>query len=312
MYEVGPMSHQNISLLIARIPPKIMLAVLTLLALSSAGLVHWEIEKTQRQLADEHQINARKNMSGLLVAARDIAEGESISADALRLATVESGRLPVGALSDTAAALGLQAKFPICAGDSILSANLQAPRKATGFQTRIKSGLRAITFPVDASTGVAGFLTPDCRVDILAQTGSGADARAVPILSDVQVVAVGQTFRKKPGEEEAQPASNVTVAVLPAQGAKLINAMTTGKLYCLMRNQADHQPLAVRDISSAFPDNKPVQPNGTELSQMPLPPRTPSAVAPPAKSESAPLPPPLHNVDIWSADKRDALTFPQP
>lgn len=306
------MLGRNTYLLIARIPPKVMLMGITSLALAAGVLVESEMQKKDKQLANEQREKAHKAFCPLLVASRDIPEGAPIGADALRVDSIESGRIPVGALQEAGSALGMQAKFAIHAGDSILSQNLQLPRRPQGFAAKIRSGYRAITFPVDASTGVAGFLAPDCRVDILAQTGMGTDAKAVPILSDVQVVAVGQTYEKKTGQDEAQPTSCVTVAVLPGDGQKLINAMSSGKLYCLMRNQVDHAPLAVRDISSAFAKAKSTQAGEVELSSIPPAPALPSVVAPPAGgSKALELPSVPHYVDIWSANRKNPLSFPQ-
>ena len=56
--------------------------------------------------------------------------------------------------------------------------------------------MRAITFGIDNNTGVAGFVNPESHVDIMSIVGAGADIKAQPILSDVEVIAVGQSFRK--------------------------------------------------------------------------------------------------------------------
>ncbi len=60
--------------------------------------------------------------------------------------------------------------------------------------------MRALTFGVDNNSGVAGFVNPDSRVDIIAMVGTGADTKAAPILSDVEVIAVGQLYQKSPGQ----------------------------------------------------------------------------------------------------------------
>ncbi|CAN5950464.1 unnamed protein product [Sphagnum jensenii] len=46
-----------------------------------------------------------------------------------------------------------------------------------GFQSKLKEGMRAVTFAVDNNSGVAGFVDPDSRVDIVAMLGSGVDTR---------------------------------------------------------------------------------------------------------------------------------------
>lgn len=307
------MSGQNISLLIARIPPKIMLAAISAMAVAAGIFVNMELEKSHRLLVDEQKKSTKKRLSQLLVAVKEIPEGSPVTADALRVQDVEEGTIPAGALHNAGEALGMEANFTIHTGDSILTQSLRMPVQAQGFSAKIKSGLRAITFPVDASTGVAGFLSPDCRIDIMLQSGSGADAKASPVLSDVQVVAVGQTYQKRAGAAEAQPVGSVTVAVQPSDGQKLINAMSSGKLYCLMRNQSDHTPLVVRDITPALPvQARPgAEPDLSALPfKLPVPHSVPEQAAA-AKDQKANRLPSLHSIDVWSANKKDALAFPK-
>ncbi len=299
----------NLTLLIARIPPKIMLLLMLTTAVAAGVMVQAEFQKRDGIANDLKNQANKKEMSEIVVAQCDIPEGATISAESLKLSTIESNKVPFGAIQSTGAALGMQARVPIHAGETILPQQLGTIQAAKGFEAKIKPGYRAITFGVDASTGVAGFLMPDCYVDIMAQTGTGADAKATPILSDVQVVAVGQTYQKKNGDTEAQPNSSVTVSVLPREAGKLINAMTAGKLYCLMRNHVDHAPVAVQDVSSAFPRPK-AQDMPSEISSIPA---IPLSVAPDLP-EKLPVVPPaqsLHNVQMWNASKKDELNFPQ-
>ena len=305
------MSGRDFFLLASRIPPKLMLVIVTGLALASTILVQSELSRKDQALKDQ-QIKANQKETGpMLVAAREIPEGATISAESLEVKQVDLRNIPVGALTDTGAAVGLMARMPIHAGDSLLSQSVKYPEQAKGFEAKIKAGYRAITFPVDASTGVAGFITPDSHVDILAQIGSGAESTATPILSDVQVVAVGTVYKKVPGIEEAQPTSSVTVAVQPVDAGKLINAMAAGKLYCLMRSQNDHSPLAVKDVSKIMPSSRAKSENYSELTVMPqipssLPPAPPPVLEPVQEATQASP----YNVDAWSANKKENVSFP--
>lgn len=305
------MRGPNLVLMIARIPPKLMLGLVTLLAVGAAMSMQATMHKSEEDLARIKDSMNKKLEGPILVATRDIAEGETITAEALEVKTIESNKIPSGSLGTASEAVGLQARASIHAGDSILSQLIRYPEKAQGFEAKIKPGYRAITFPVDTASGVAGFLTPDCRVDILAQMGSGAESKTMPILSDVHVVAVGQTYKKVPGQTEAQPTNSVTVEVQPADGGKLINAMAAGKLYCLMRNQADHAPITVRDINSSF--NHKAQSTPSELSVLPanisLP--EPKLPSPPPAPDSSAMKDPLHNIELWSANKKDELSVPK-
>ena len=88
-----------------------------------------------------------------------------------------------------------------------------------------------MTVPVDAMSGVAGFITPSSHVDIYAVlTGTGGQTKAAPILSDVEVIAVDQSFTNNPeSTNHASPATSVTVAVTAEDARKLIKAITCSK-----------------------------------------------------------------------------------
>ncbi len=305
------MGGPNLYLLAARIPPKLMLLVVLALALGASFLVQTELNNKEAKLRQEKVRLSKKEMASVLVASRDIAENALITADAVELKSIESSKVPINSLSTEGGAIGLKARVPISAGECILSQSVKVQEQAKGFEAKIRPGYRAITFPVDSSTGVAGFINPDSYVDILSQTGSGAESAAIPILSDVQVVAVGQTYKKQAGVEDAQPSSCVTVSVSPRDAGKLINAMATGKLYCLMRNQNDHSPLAVKDISRMIPSGKPH--TDVELTSVPSLPLPQNPLPPPVMQaqDDASAEQRIHNVDTWAASKKDAVQFPE-
>ena len=306
---------RNIFLLMARIPPQVMLVAVLALAIGATVMVNSTLQERDRVLAG---LKAPKPVasSDILVANRDIPEGGAITQDAVETRSIESSKVPAGALYNANMALGMHAKVAIRQGDTIMSQFLSYAEKPAGFEAKIKPGFRAITFPVDSSTGVAGFLTPDSHVDILAQIGSGAEAKALPILSDVQVIAVGQTFKKEPGsdaQQGAQQVSCVTVSVGPVDAGKLINAMTAGKLYCLMRNSRDLSPLAVRDVSTAFPKDKSSDSiPQSDLTQLPPPviPMATPQLPPPAFNNDADAKARARNIDMWAGSKKDQLEVP--
>ncbi len=306
------MRGQNLFLLIARIPPVVMLALISVLALAATFLVQQELSKKDDAIKAEKLKAAHKETCTVLLAKTEIPEGAIITADLVIPREVDARTVPLGSLKQASEVVGLISKVSIRQGEPFLSQLLAYPQKATGFEAKIPSGYRAVTFPVDASTGVAGFLSPDCRVDILSQSGSGFEGKVIPILSDVRVVAVGHIYKKSAGDSEAHPTDSVTVAVLPQDGAKIIKAMSAGKLYCLLRNQIDRTPLAVKDISSVLPRARESQVFQQELStNLPPPvlPAVPQLHSNASDSSGSANGPRLHNVDIWQAAKKDEQSF---
>lgn len=292
-------------MIMSRIPPKVMLLVMLALATTATVMVQQTIEKNK----PKPQIAEAVPTEAVLVSIKDIPEGTTIEQDAFKIAEMPSKEIPRGALRSSGMVLGLKAKANISANDFFFSQFLAMAERPTGFESKIREGHRAFTIPVDTNTGVAGFLTPDSHVDIMAQIGSGADSHAMVILGDVQVIAVGQQFKRMPGQSEAQPVSSVTVSVSPADAGKLANAMSSGKLYCLMRNSKDYSPVQTTDVSKAF--KKPVD----SIPQSDL-----VNVPPPILPEIPKLPPPdlpkssaeearLRNVDMWAGSKKDQMEF---
>src|SRR5581483_2102635 len=117
------------------------------------------------------------------------------------------------------------AAFAIPAG-TVLSNHALKPRGLSlNFEGKIREGMRALTFAVDNNSGVAGFIAPGSHVDVLGITGSGAETKADAVMSDVEVIAVGTTYTKAPGQSTANPAGSVTVTVMPEDAKKLVKAV---------------------------------------------------------------------------------------
>ena len=300
---------------LARLSPRTMLLICLALAGLATYLYSAEIQRREKTAADAiAQLEKESSRTArVLTAARDIKEGAFLHLDDLRLETVPFEAVPRGAVQDVNSVLGMRAKFDINAGEAIFNAHLGMTKQAQGFEAKIPAGHRAVTFAVDTTSGVAGFVAPDSHVDIIAQVGSGAEVKSCPILADVRVIAAGTTYKRIAGQEGAQPVSSVTVAVSPANAGKLINAIAAGRLYLTLRNDEDHAPLAVRDVGSLF--NKAISIDQLPSTLPTAPAFTLAPPAPPALNQleesplqaKLPVPANPHTVELWSGSKRDEL-----
>ncbi len=298
-------------MMVCRVSPRTMLLLIVGLAAVISFCVSLEIEKARQSLKEKEQaLDAEQHRKArVVILDRDVFEGGVIALDDLTCTDVPADRAPSDVLSDPTAAVGRVAKFSLNQGSCLSEHDLAAPKRSTGFQSKLRPGFRAVTFAVDTTTGVGGFVCPDSYVDIIAQVGNGPSTRANPILSDVQVVAVGTTFCKVPGQATAQPVSSVTVAVPPKDAGKLINAISAGRLYLTLRNDLDHTPVAVGDVQSLF--DKPSEPKA-DIALAPLPPPLMvPAIAPATRQVSQmviPTPPAPHEIEVWSGTKKDVAT----
>jgi pilus assembly protein CpaB len=232
-------------LALSRIPPMLMLAVivgLTIIVCYMAMLLH----------VDKNQIEALRASnsakSRVVFTLKDIPEGTEISSSDLQEREIEASKVPEDAIVSSTLAIGRIAKYGISAGQ-IFSQHALAAAGALE-QPTLKKGMRAISFGVDTNAGVAGFLVPGSQVDILAIVGSGVGIKAQPILSDVEVLRVGQNHEKQLGPRSCNSVTSFTVALAPTDATKLAKAVTVGKLYLTLRRDQDHTPVAIVDINS--------------------------------------------------------------
>jgi pilus assembly protein CpaB len=305
---------------LSRMPPAVMLLIIVGLAVVVTMMVTGKVSEQENQYKQQKaDLEQKMNAKGKVVyTIKDIPEGQTIPTEALEEREIEQSKIPQDAITSASLGAGRVAKYGISSGQIVSQHDLAPQGISLGFESRLKEGMRGITFAVDNNSGVAGFVTPESHVDIIAMVGAGADTKAQPILSDVEVIAVGQMYQKTPGQTTAVPASSVTVAVTPEDGQKLIKAIVAGKLYLTLRNDKDHTPVATVDVTSLFA--KPPTPK-SELAALP----PPSALPPPplpgapdaggnmgaALPAAPPPPPPLHEIEIWSGSKKDVLSVPK-
>lgn len=292
-------------------PPAVMLLIIVV----AAGLITMFVmnqmgEQTKQLEQQKAEYEAKMSQKATAVyATKDIPEGSIIASDAVEERQMEAGKKPEDALDSAMQAAGRTVKYPISAGSIISARDLAPIAGSTGFEAKIRDGNRAVTFGVDSNSGVAGFIAPGSHVDIVCVVGSGRETKASPILSDVEVIAVGGVYQRST-TTTATPSTSVTVGVNPGDADKLIKAMKAGSLYLTLRNQSDHSPVAVVDVTSLF--EKPASRN--DVASLPPP---PAALPPlpggggPGGGGFAPIKPIDHEVEQWQGSAKETKTVPK-
>ena len=109
----------------------------------------------------------------------------------------------------------------------------------------IEPGKRALSLRVDDVVGVAGFVQPNSRVDVLLTMqprDDGGEQTTKAILQNVEALAIGQTTQTN-AQGQAQVVPVVTVLVTPEQAETLALASSQGRIQMAMRNQLDTLPI---------------------------------------------------------------------
>ena len=190
-------------------------------------------------------------MDNVVVAARPIAAGTELTSADLAVVRVERGSIS-GMLSSVLAAAGRVTSEPIAQGQPVSASLLAEVGTVPGIAAALPNGFRALTLQMDPHNGLAGFLQPDARVDIIAALGSGDAATARAIAQNIRVLAVagrvrGQSFERT-GEEAASLANrySVTLMVTMEEAAAIELALDAGMPRLALRpsNDQDIQPFA--------------------------------------------------------------------
>ena len=159
--------------------------------------------------------------------------------------------------SDMSKLLGTVVRYPITAGQPLTRGALVGPQDRGFLAAALGPGMRAVTVPVNASTGVAGFVFPGDRVDIvLTQEVGGGEGPPLKVsetvVRNVRVLATDQRIDSKgeDGKTEVKTFSNVTLEATPRIAEKIAVAQSVGQLSLSLRSIADNTSELERAIAS--------------------------------------------------------------
>lgn len=197
----------------------------------------------------------------VLVAQRGLPMGTIITADALGFQKwpkelVKDAYFIEGE-SDISQLLGTVVRHQVTAGEPVTQGSLVKPGDRGFLAAALGPGMRAITVPVSANTGVAGFVFPGDRVDLmLTQAVKGEDGglkTTETILRNLRVLATDQQTEhvtSEDGKTVVRAFRSVTLEVTPKIAEKVAVAQTLGTLSLALRSIADNQADLERAIAS--------------------------------------------------------------
>ena len=145
--------------------------------------------------------------------------------------------------------MGTVVRYPITAGQPITQGGLVAPGDRGFLAAALAPGMRAVTIPVSAKTGVGGFVFPGDRVDlVLTQEVTGNDGTpplraSETILRNLRVLATDQATDQDvvDGKTVVKAVSTVTLEVSPRIAEKVAVAQELGTISLSLRSIADNQ-----------------------------------------------------------------------
>jgi pilus assembly protein CpaB len=213
-----------------------ILIIAFIIAAACAFLVYRVINN--RQVAAKPAESTR-----VIAAAGDIKLGSVLNAS--NLTTIEiAGTLPEGALLKPENAIGRGVISDLYRGEPILESRLAAPGSGGGLAATIPPGMRACAVKVDDVVGVAGFVTPGMRVDVLISgtpPGTQTDNQGTvsrTILQNIAVLSAGTDIQKD-AEGKPKQVQVVNLLVTPEQAESLSLAGNQVRIQLVLRNPLD-------------------------------------------------------------------------
>ena len=239
----------------------------------------------------------------VVVAADDIQVGAKIGEQDVRIAKFPQADLPAGAYGKRSQVLGRGVVLPISKGEFILPTKLAAENAGAGLPSLITNGMRAVSVRVNEVVSVAGFVTPDTRVDVLltgTPVGSN-EPQTTTVLQNVRVLAAGHNLERT-STGEAQNTAVITLLVSPDDAQRLTLASQEGRIQLALRN-----PLDTRQDEVPASGAKGLYKGGT-------PSPSPAPVRHTVKREvkQPPPAPTVLSVEVYQGDKKpDVVKFPE-
>ncbi|MEQ1494173.1 MAG: Flp pilus assembly protein CpaB [Novosphingobium sp.] len=189
----------------------------------------------------------------VLVAQRALPVGTIITADSIAFQLWPKEMVQdayfIDGEADMNKLLGTVVRYPITAGQPVTQGALVSPGDRGFLAAALGPGMRAVTIPVSAKTGVGGFVFPGDHVDLmLTQTvvarDEGPPLKATEtILRNVRVLATDQSTETtvEEGKTVVRAFRTVTLEVTPKIAEKIAVAQTIGTLSLSLRSIADNQ-----------------------------------------------------------------------
>lgn len=179
----------------------------------------------------------------IVVATTDLPLAAKIGPQDVRLEDWPKDHLPPGVATDPKELVGRILISRVLAGQPVLPPMLAAKNAGNGLAALIPPNMRAIAVRVDDVVGVAGFIHPDDRVDVLVTlrpNRPGAETTSKVFMQNVKVLAVGQEVETADRARlHATPATVATLLVSPSDAERLTLAAAEGRLILTLRSWTD-------------------------------------------------------------------------
>jgi pilus assembly protein CpaB len=231
----------------------------------------------------------------VVVANANLSLGRQLRREDLATLDWPAAAAPEGAFEDPAAIVDRGLIVSVVKNEPILPAKLASKEAGAGLPPIIPPGKRALSVRVNEVIGVAGYVLPGTRVDVVATanpSNRSEDITTKVVLQNVEVLAAGTRLEQDTEDGKPMQVTVVTLLVTPEESERLTLASTEGKIQLALRNPLDTETPVTSGV-------KPGMLLGNVRQPAPFVVRRPAAPGQPA-----PIAPPPPSIEVIRGDKR--------
>jgi pilus assembly protein CpaB len=217
------------------------------------------------------------------VASRPLPVGTMLTASDVRLVAWPQTSPVAGGYSSVEEVVNRGLIAPVVENEPLTASKVAVPEAGAGLPPTIAAGMRAISVKVNEVIGVAGFVVPGTRVDLVVTLARREDSQSRVVVSNVQVLTAGTKYDQDQARDgKPVPSTVVTLLVTPEDAERIALASAEGSIMLTLRNPLDTMPTETNGTRMASLMGAPDPPPVTRVSQgvrrveAPQPPPPPS------------------------------------
>jgi pilus assembly protein CpaB len=221
--------------------PQILILALALVCGGTAAYMASGWLKAKSQQA--HQLPSKVETVPVVVAAKEIVPGSVLNQDLVKVVAWPKENLVAGAISESIKLDGRVNRQALVVGEIILEGKLAPAGTLGGLAGIIQNDKRALTVKVDEASGVAGFVMPGNRVDVLLTLDRNEfkeDPITQSVLQNILVLGKGQDIEQPKSGEKPKIVPTVTLEVSLPEGERLALAAKEGSITLALRGWTEN------------------------------------------------------------------------
>jgi pilus assembly protein CpaB len=270
--------------------------IVLVVAIAVASIASWTIYRAVARIP-VRQVEVASVF--VVVAARPLQMGTLLTPDDVKVVGWPARAQVPGTLPDVKSAINRGVIVPVQENEPLTETKLAPIGVGGGLPPSIPRGMRAISIRVNEVVGVAGFVLPGTRVDLVVTVQRQQETMSRVVVSNLQVLTAGTNIDQSKKGGEPIPATVVTLMVTPEDAERVALATTEGKVILMLRNPLDILPTDTHGVRMAGLMGEPLPPPVQKVVR-----GQKIMVTPKPEPVAAAAPPRIYTVEAIRAAKR--------